>query len=180
MQSGEPVLNREEYILDEKQQKRWLLSSKLPLRNQEGRIVGLVGMGRDITERKRAEEEAQREQAFFDQLVETAPEGIAITDIHGRVMRVNAEFLRIFGYQVDEAIGQDIDDLVAPPALDAEARGISKSTGQGKTVLLETIRRRKDGSPIDVSIIAAPVLIAGKQEANYAIYQDITERKQME
>jgi PAS domain S-box-containing protein len=55
MQTGEPILNREEYIYDENQQKRWLLSSKLPLRNQEGRIIGLVGIGRDITERKRAE-----------------------------------------------------------------------------------------------------------------------------
>jgi len=180
LQTGEPVLNREEYILDEKRQKHWLLTSKLPLRNQEGRIIGLVGIGRDITDRKHAEEETQRERAFFDQLVETAPEGIAITDIHSRVMRVNAEFVRMFGYEVDEAVGQDIDDLVAPPVLDAEARRISKSTGQGKTVLLETIRRRKDGSSIDVSIIAAPVLIAGKQEANYAIYRDITERKQME
>ena len=135
---------------------------------------------RDITERKHAEEETQRERAFFDQLVETAPEGIAITDIHGRVMRVNAEFLRMFGYEVDEAVGQDIDDLVAPPALDAEARGISKSTGQGKTVLLETIRRRKDGTLIDVSLIGAPIVIAGKQEASYAIYRDIAERKQME
>ena len=49
IQTGEPVLNREEYIFDEKQQKRWLLSSKLPLRNQDGRIIGLVGIGRDIT-----------------------------------------------------------------------------------------------------------------------------------
>jgi PAS domain S-box-containing protein/putative nucleotidyltransferase with HDIG domain len=56
MQTGKPVLNREEYLLDEKEQKRWLLSSKLPLRNQNGQIIGLVGIGRDITERKHAEE----------------------------------------------------------------------------------------------------------------------------
>src|SRR5450830_709669 len=62
MQTGEPVLNREEYILDEKQQKRWLLSSKLPLRNQEGRIIGLVGIGRDITERKQAETQLRQSQ----------------------------------------------------------------------------------------------------------------------
>ena len=134
----------------------------------------------DITERKRAEEETQRERAFFDQLVETAPEGIAITNTLGRVTRVNAEFVRMFGYGVDEAVGQDIDDLVAPAALEDEAREISMSTNRGKTVLLETTRRRKNGSLFDVSIIGAPILIAGKQVANYAIYRDITERNRAE
>ncbi len=56
IQSGKPILNREEYILDEGGQKRWLLSSKLPLRDKDDQIIGLVGIGRDITERKLAEE----------------------------------------------------------------------------------------------------------------------------
>src|SRR5664280_846015 len=180
MQTGEPVLNREEYILDEKQQKRWLLTSKLPLRNQEGRIIGLVGIGRDITERKQAQEETQRERAFFDQLVETAPEGIAIADPQGRVMRVNAEFVRMFGYGVDEVVGQYLDDLVAPPARQEEAKALTRSTIQGGKNLLETVRRRKDGTLVDVSLIGASILVAGKQEAVYAIYRDITERKQAE
>src|SRR5664280_1302555 len=180
MQTGEPVLNREEYILDEKQQKRWLLTSKLPLRNQEGRIIGLVGIGRDITDRKQAQEETQRERAFFDQLVETAPEGIAIADPQGRVMRVNAEFVRMFGYGVDEVVGQYLDDLVAPPAHQEEAKALTRSTIQGGKNLLETVRRRKDGTLVDVSLIGASILVAGKQEAVYAIYRDITERKQAE
>jgi PAS domain S-box-containing protein len=53
---GQPVINREEYVLDEKGEKRWLMTSKLPLRDQNGKIVGLVGVGRDITHRKQAEE----------------------------------------------------------------------------------------------------------------------------
>ncbi|WP_165848930.1 PAS domain-containing hybrid sensor histidine kinase/response regulator [Candidatus Cryosericum odellii] len=180
MLTGEPVLNREEYILDEKQQKRWLLSSKLPLRNQEGRIIGLVGIGRDITARKHAEEEAQRERAFFDQLVETAPEGIAIADTKGRIMRVNAEFVRMFGYGVDEVVGQYLDDLVAPPARQEEAEVLTRSTIQGGKNLRETVRRRKDGTLVDVSLIGASILVAGKQEAVYAIYRDITDRKRAE
>jgi len=180
LQTGEPVLNREEYILDEKQQKHWLLTSKLPLRNQEGRIIGLVGIGRDITERKQAEEENQRERAFFDQLVESAPEGIAIADTQGRIMRVNAEFVRMFGYGVDEVVGQYLDDLVAPPARQEEAKALTRSTIQGGKNLLETVRRRKDGTLVDVSLIGASILVAGKQAAVYAIYRDITDRKRAE
>jgi PAS domain S-box-containing protein len=180
LQTGEPVLNREEYILDEKRQKHWLLTSKLPLRNQEGQIIGLVGIGRDITAHKHAEEEVQRERAFFDQLVETAPEGIAIADTQGRVLRVNAEFVRMFGYGVDEVVGQYLDDLVAPPARWEEAEALTRSTIQGGKNLLETVRRRKDGTLVDVSLIGASILVAGKQEAVYAIYRDITERKRAE
>jgi PAS domain S-box-containing protein len=57
MLTGTPVLNREEYILDEKNEKRYLLSSKIPLRDKHSRIIGLIGIGRDVTDRKKAEQE---------------------------------------------------------------------------------------------------------------------------
>lgn len=60
IQTGQPVINREEYVIDEQDQKRWLQTSKLPLRDEKDQIIGLVGIGRDITERKRAEEERER------------------------------------------------------------------------------------------------------------------------
>jgi PAS domain S-box-containing protein len=159
---------------------RTFLTKKVVLRTPDGSVAGTLGVSRDITDRKRAEEESQRERAFFDQLVETAPEGIAITDTQGRVMRVNAEFVRMFGYGVDEAVGQCLDDLVAPPARQEEAKALTRSTVQGGKNLLETVRRRKDGTLVDVSLIGASILVAGKPEAFYAIYRDITERKQAE
>ncbi|MFA4931437.1 MAG: PAS domain S-box protein [Caldisericia bacterium] len=143
-------------------------------------VLATIAQGQDITDRKHAEEETQRERAFFDRLVETAPEGIAITDIQGKVIQVNAEFERMFGYEVDEAVGQCIDDLVVPPACQEEGRAITRSTGQGGEIHLETVRRRKDGTLVDVSLIGAPIVIAGREEATYAIYRDITERKQAE
>src|SRR5664280_2464858 len=157
---------------------RTFLTKKVILRAPDGSVAGTLGVSRDITDRKRAEEESQRERAFFDRLVESAPEGIAITDTQGRIMRVNAEFVRMFDYGVDEAVGQCLDDLVAPPARQEEARALTRSTSQGEKTLLETVRRRKDGTLVDVSLIGAPILIAGKQEALFAIYRDITERKQ--
>jgi len=145
-----------------------------------GKLEAVYGIYRDITERKQAEEESQRERAFFDRLVESAPEGIAITNTQGRIMRVNAEFVRMFGYGVDEAVGQFLDDLVAPPARQEEARALTASIAQGREILLETVRRRKDGTLVDVSLIGTPILIAGKQVALYDIYRDITGRKQAE
>jgi two-component system sensor histidine kinase/response regulator len=56
IQTGQPVINREEYFFDADGKKNWLLTTKVPLRDQKGRIIGLVGIGHDITKRKRAEE----------------------------------------------------------------------------------------------------------------------------
>jgi len=57
IQTGQPLINKEEYTLNELGQEKWFLSSKFPLRDQSGQIIGLVGIGRDISERKQAEEE---------------------------------------------------------------------------------------------------------------------------
>jgi len=57
---GQPVINREEHFFDEAGRKRWLLTSKLPLRDQDGKIVGLMGIGRDITARKEAEDKLEQ------------------------------------------------------------------------------------------------------------------------
>ncbi len=131
-------------------------------------------------ERKEAEAELLREKAFLEKLVESAPEGIAITDCPGRVLRVNSEFVKMFGYEVDEAVGKKIDDLIVPPEYLEEAGTITQSVGAGKSNALETVRKRKDGTLFNVSIIGAPIHIAEQQVAVYAIYRDISERKRAE
>jgi PAS domain S-box-containing protein len=60
LQTGQSVLNREEVIVRGGDERRWLLTSKVPLRDESGRVIGLVGVGRDFTERKQAEEAMQR------------------------------------------------------------------------------------------------------------------------
>jgi PAS domain S-box-containing protein len=59
LQTGQPVVNREEYVLSKQGQKSWLLTTKIPLRDENGQTVGLLGLGRDITKRKQAELERQ-------------------------------------------------------------------------------------------------------------------------
>ncbi|MCX6087766.1 MAG: PAS domain S-box protein [Caldiserica bacterium] len=150
------------------------------LKDANRKIFGILTSAEDFTERKKMEEEVLREKALLDQLVETAPESIVLTDNQGKVLHVNSEFVHMFGYEVDEAVGQNIDDLIAPPGLQEEARTITESILQGERVSLESVRRKKDNTLLNVSIIGSPVQIAGKQEAVYAIYRDITERKRAE
>ncbi|MBV9608542.1 MAG: PAS domain S-box protein, partial [Acidobacteria bacterium] len=126
----------------------------------------------DVSERIRA-------QAYLEQLFESAPEGIAIVGEEQRITRVNREFSRIFGYAMEEVVGQTLEMLV-PPDRVSEARFIQRMLGRGATLNVETTRRRKDGSLVDVSILGTPIRGSGERPAVYLIYRDITESKRAE
>ena len=87
--AGQPVINREEYFFDETGRKRWLLTSKLPLRDQGGKIVGLIGTGRDITQMKEAEAKLAYEQELFHTLLEDTPDNVYFKDRESRFVRVS-------------------------------------------------------------------------------------------
>jgi PAS domain S-box-containing protein len=136
---------------------------------------------RDLTQHKIVEGELTTQRAHLEQLFETVPEALALVDLKDRVVRVNPEFSRIFGYSADEAVGRPLNDLIAPSELRAEAEEFSKMvTGRGETLNVETIRARKDGSRVPVSAVSVPIFIAGSQAGEYAIYRDITQRKRAE
>jgi PAS domain S-box-containing protein len=98
-----------------------------------------------------------------------------------RVIRINKEFTRMFGYELDEVLDRPINDLIVPEALVESSEAFTRLLRDGGRVEAETVRRRKDGSEIHVSLLAVPVATAsGEQLMNYAIYRDITERKRAE
>ncbi|MHC4600260.1 MAG: hybrid sensor histidine kinase/response regulator [Planctomycetota bacterium] len=146
----------------------------------DGAQVGVHGIFRDLSGRKEAEAALRLEQARLEHLFETAQEGIVMADNDGRVRRVNSEFTRIFGYPQAEAEGTYIDELVAPAGNIGEAVSLTKRVAGGEAVSLEAVRRRRDGSPVHVSILASPIVIEGRQQGVYAIYRDIEERHRAE
>src|SRR5215469_10780346 len=77
---GQPVINREEYFLDEEGRQVWLLTSKLPLRDADGEVIGLIGIGRDITQEKRMQTELAYEQELLRALLENSPTRIFFKD----------------------------------------------------------------------------------------------------
>jgi PAS domain S-box-containing protein/putative nucleotidyltransferase with HDIG domain len=134
----------------------------------------------EIEQRRYVQEALEREKAHLEQLFESALEGIAVTDVDGKVQRINDEFTNIFGYSRDEVAGQSIDRLIAPQDQVNVARALTERAGRGERVALETVRRRKDGRLLDVSVLAAPIIVNKKLVAVYAIYRDITSRKKAE
>ena len=117
------------------------------------------------------------QKAYLDQLVECAPEAITILDSCHQVTRINSEFTRMFGFTLEEALGRPLDELVVPPDRTAESDWIQEAVEKGQKVTLETKRRRKDGTLVDVSVSCAPVMVGAKRVGICVLYRDIEEHK---
>jgi len=136
----------------------------------------------DITERKRAEEELLKSNSYLSNLIEYTPGAIAVLDENSIVQRINKRFTNYFGYNSQEAVGKCINELIVPKEYYDEANKFCKEyeldrlAGQST----DTIRMDKYGNLKEVSIIGSLIKIDNKFVGIYAIYQDITERKQGE
>ena len=140
----------------------------------------VLSVHRDITKRKKAEERLRVEKAYLDRLFESAQEGIVMSDPDGKVIRVNSEFKRLFGYKQKEVLGRNVDELVVPKRYIKNGISITNKVAAGENVRFEAVRQRKDGKLMDVSVLGSPIVADGKVVAIYAIYRDITERKRAE
>jgi diguanylate cyclase (GGDEF)-like protein/PAS domain S-box-containing protein len=150
------------------------------LRDDEGRSTHALAMVEDITERKRAEEAREREHALLEQFFESAPAAVVLVDPDDRVLRINPEFTRLFGYTEAEAVGQRLGELIAPEPLQDEARALTGQAAAGGRAQMETVRRREDGRTLHVSVVGVPVRLQGNEVAVYGLYRDITTQKEVE
>lgn len=140
----------------------------------------MIAMFQEITERKRTEDALRIEKTQMDHLFESAQVAIVMTDNQGTALRINKEFTKLFGYSPDEALGKSLDELVADQQLVDDAKNITKRVADGEKVSFETVRKRKDGTSVDVSVLASPIVIDGEQVAVFGLYRDISERKSAE
>src|SRR5215813_14521410 len=125
--------------------------------------------------------ELTTQKARLEELFARVPEAIVLVDGGGQVVRANPEFTKIFGYAESEVLGRSLNDLIVPEELRAEARQITLGGNRRGSLSFETVRTRKDGTRVPVSVMRVPVTSAeGRQISEYVIYRDITESKRAE
>ncbi|MCF8145118.1 MAG: response regulator [Deltaproteobacteria bacterium] len=139
-----------------------------------------IQLGKEIEERKRAQEQTQFRKAYFEGLVDNMPDAIAMFDDTGRITEINSRFTGMFGHSEKEALGKNISDLVGPPDRLEEAHAYRRRITSGEIVDVETVRMAKDGSLIDVSLRSAPVIVDHHRIGHFVIYRDISPRKKAE
>jgi diguanylate cyclase (GGDEF)-like protein/PAS domain S-box-containing protein len=125
----------------------------------------------------RRETESGQHSNFLEQLLNAAPEAIMITR-GPRILHVNREFERLFGFAAEEAIGRNTFDLLIPETRRHEFDMLEHTMQLYGRASMETVRLNKSGELIDVSILVAPIQLSGVEVGNFASYRDIRDKKQ--
>lgn len=105
LKTGKPALNIEDYFSDESGKEVWLITSKIPFFDDKGQVAGLVGVGRDITERKKAEEELRKSEERMHLILEKMPILLNAFDEEGKFIVWNKACEEVTGYNAEEIIG---------------------------------------------------------------------------
>lgn len=139
-------------------------------------------LGEYTAELKRKNEENRSMKEYLESIISQTADAIHVTDVQGRVLQVNSAFESLYGWTSEEIVGSVLDfipssEQAGRPVWQYEAEVISRST----SVLAETVRLRKDGSLIEVSISVSPVFDQeGDITALISISRDMTEHNRMD
>ena len=132
---------------------------------------------RDVTAQKKAEEA----RALLATIIESSEDAILSKDLNGTIATWNRGAERLFGYTAQEAIGQPITTLFPPDKLDEEQQIMARVRDGQRVLPYETVRRRKDGGLLNVSLTVSPIMDSRGQIVGASkIARDITDRKQAE
>jgi two-component system CheB/CheR fusion protein len=148
-----------------------------PLKNQRGEITGAVNCFYDITERKHAEVIS----ASLAAIVESSDDAIIGKDLTGIITSWNIGAERLFGYTSEEAVGRSITMLIPPDRAQEETEILARLRRGERMEHFETVRVRKDGSPLELSLTISPIKdSAGRVIGASKIARDISQRRRAE
>lgn len=151
----------------------WYQVSYFPLVLEDDR-QGLICIIHDMTQLHEAQLKTEEQKLFFQALFETSPAAIVILGEGDKIIDCNSEFKKLFGYEQDEVINQQLDDLLVPLDEKQTAVHLTQQVSQGISVHSYGHRLRKDGSLVDVEISGRPMILNGKRVGKLTIYHDIS------
>jgi len=134
----------------------------------------------DVQDKKEIERKMRLQESYFESLYENSPEAIAMLDNDFRIVSVNKSFERIFQYKFEEIKLQNITKVLCNEKFYDESTYIKDGIARGEFVRAETLRRRKDGTLIAVSLLGYPILSSGDKVGVYVIYSDLSKVREIE
>jgi PAS domain S-box-containing protein len=158
----------------------WLEKTAHAVFDEQGRMVRMIGMVADITERKRAEDAIREGEMRYRRIVETTNEGVWLLDSKLQNSYVNRHLAEMLGYQPEQMIGRSVFDFYFPWDVERKKQVLMRRQ-EGVGEQIEERLRRRDGSELWVRLAATPVFKDnGEFDGALAMVSDITERKRAE
>lgn len=155
----------------------WASVTSSTVRDEQDNFLYAVRVAYDVTDRKAAQGAAYHLAA----IVESSEDAIISKDLNGVITTWNRGAQRVFGYTAAEAIGQPVTMLIPPNRLDEEPEILGRIRRGERMDHYETVRRRKDGTLIDISLTVSPILDScGRIIGASKIARDVTERKRLD
>ena len=153
----------------------------VPLSARGGGRVQIIA--RDVTDEVAAKQESEEHRLFWEGIFHSSPDAVVALNDENAIAGWNEGAEKLFGYTAEEAEGSNVDDLVSGRNREtqAEAENITSRTMRGERIRpVETVRYRKDGTPVHVRIAGAPIIIDGTVSGVVGVYTDITDRVRAE
>jgi PAS domain S-box-containing protein len=148
-----------------------------PLPNPDHTIDRVIEVAIDITERIKAEKALRESQLKFKRLFMSNPEAAVYLDSELRVLDINPQFEKLFGYSLPEIKGEVIT-IIVPEDKITEVQTLDKTTE--RQVYHDTVRKRKNGSLVAVSVSTAPITVEDQPLGHVVLYKDISQLKNVE
>ncbi len=180
METGETILAKVEEETYSDREPTWCSTTKVPLKDKSGKVIGTFGISRDVSQQKRAEQELARERDLLKTIIDNVPDLIYVKDRVGRFVTANASLLRLLKLESADQMRGKTDYDFSPPEMACNYVTDDQNVMRSGEPLLdrEESHRRDDGSPIWLLTTKVPLRNAnGEVIGVVGIGHDITERK---
>jgi diguanylate cyclase (GGDEF)-like protein/PAS domain S-box-containing protein len=182
IKSTVPLINREEPGMDMNGNQRWITTTKVPIVDEHGTVIGLVGIGHDITDRRTVEEALRESEERFRLLYNNTPVMLESFDRNGNIQSVSDYWLQTLGYLRSDVLGRRVVDFMTPESskhFTEEVLCDLLTKGSCQEIALQLIK--KDDEPIDFLFSATNERDSNGQIVRFlAVLEYVTERYQVE
>jgi PAS domain S-box-containing protein len=174
IKSGQAILNKIEFLKCSNGEEKYFSISKVPLSNESGEITGLVGIGHDITKRRKTEQKIIQ----LSKGIEQSPASVIITDTQGNIEYANSKLTEITGYTFEEIEGKNPRIFQSGYTSEEEYAILWKTILEGNEYRNEIQNRKRNGELFWESVLISPIRNELGEIVNFlAIKEDITDRK---